>query len=229
MVGQTPLHPNVRMLCGGNRIVDNAIAQKMGTAMQSRLIHFEMGIHAEDWLQWAAAEGIDHRIQAFINCKQSALSNFDPAHTDVTFACPRTWHFLSDIIKDVSVQDLTSIYRPTVEGTIGRGMANEFLGWVKLYGTLPDINQIKRDPDNAPVPARNEKGHMFAMSGILADHMTDEKVTENLIKYAKRLPLEFQVVSIRQAVGRDENLVSYSAMLDWFAENGNHLWGRQAA
>ena len=88
-VGQTKLHKNTAIVCIGNRATDNAIVNRLSTAMQSRLIHLELAVDTGIWLtKWAPLNGIDHRIMAYIDYRPDNLYNFDPNHNDKTFATP---------------------------------------------------------------------------------------------------------------------------------------------
>lgn len=51
-VGLHNLHPNSTIVCAGNLITNGAIVNRLGTAMQSRLIHLELGVFPEEWIKW---------------------------------------------------------------------------------------------------------------------------------------------------------------------------------
>lgn len=87
-VGQHNLHKNVAIVCAGNLETDGAITSRVGTALQSRMIHLEIKPDFQGWLSWARDNGIDPRITSFINYMPEKLHFFDPKHKDKTFACP---------------------------------------------------------------------------------------------------------------------------------------------
>lgn len=89
MVGSHHLHKNVAIVGAGNLETDNAIVQPMSTALQSRLAHMELVVDPQEWTNWAAENGIDHRISDYIKFKPGQLFTFSPDHTDKTYACPR--------------------------------------------------------------------------------------------------------------------------------------------
>lgn len=228
LIGQTPLHPNVRMGAAGNQITDGAIAQSIGTATQSRLIHYTLGSHHPDWAEWAAHAGIDHRIQAYLNWKPDSLNNFDPktAKNDRTFACERTWELLSPLIK--GEENLIPL-APTVRGSIGVAMANDFMAYSKLYGSLPTREEIVNSPTTARIPPQHEKGAMFAIAGVVADYLVnDPKVAKFLLQYLLRLPMEFQAIALRQAIPQNQMLMTIPEVAQWAMTNGKMLWGAAA-
>jgi hypothetical protein len=87
-IGDYQLHSKTAIICAGNDITHGAVANRLSTAMQSRLIHMNLVVNSEDWLAWAATNKIDYRITSFIEFRPEVLHKFDPDHNDQTFACP---------------------------------------------------------------------------------------------------------------------------------------------
>jgi len=148
-VGNHNLHEKVAMVCAGNLTTDKAIVSRLSTAMQSRLIHFNLQISNKAWIDWAGANDIDHRIIGYINFRPGNLHKFDPNHNDNTFPCPRTWAFLSRIIKDMPVLTVKDL--PIMAGTIGEGPAIEFRGFTEIYESLPTIQQMITSPETVNI------------------------------------------------------------------------------
>lgn len=197
MVGQHELHENVVIVCAGNLDTDNAIVNTMGTAMQSRLVHMELTVDSQDWLKWANSKKVDHRIISYISYRPNSLQLFDPDHSDKTFACPRTWYKLNQLLKEID--ELTYDWLPLMEGTVGDGAANEFFQFIRVFDSLPDIRDIVSNPMTATVPS--EPSSLYAMTGLLAEHVTEDNA-DKILDYIERLPREFQVLSIRNVTNR---------------------------
>jgi len=87
-VGEYNLHKNVVIVCAGNKDSDNAIVNRLSTAMQSRLVHLELEIDVRAWLDWATSAGLDHRVISYVEGHPDHLHQFDPNHNDKTFSCP---------------------------------------------------------------------------------------------------------------------------------------------
>ena len=47
-VGSFNLHPNCAIVAAGNKITDKAVVTQMSTALQSRLIHYELSVSVDD-------------------------------------------------------------------------------------------------------------------------------------------------------------------------------------
>ena len=201
MIGTHKLHPRVVIAAAGNLATDKAIVHEMSTALQSRMIHFELKLDHKEWANWAVQNGIDSRILSFLYFKPELLHRFNPDHDENTFACPRTWWFASKLIKgqDVDMQDLS-----LVAGAVSPGVAHEFISFVKVFDELPKIADIIANPDTITVP--HEPSIKFALSTVLADKM-DEKNAEALCKFITRLPVECRVLAMRMLRARDHHMM----------------------
>lgn len=219
MVGNTKLHERVAVVAAGNLESDNAIVESMSTALQSRLIHLELGVNLDEWLDWANDAGIDHRIRSFLRFKPANLHTFKPDHSDHTYACPRTWKFADQILKVTT--DGSFERRAMLGGALTDGVAAEFLTYIELFMDLPTMDEIIRDPENAKL--KNEPGTLYAIAGSVSSHMTAENVVP-LLKYTDRMPKEFQVWALRDAIRRDRTLSQLPEMTKWIQVNASDMF-----
>lgn len=219
-VGPHNLHPNVAMCAAGNLDTDNAIVEEMSTALQSRLVHLELVVDMKQWLDWAFDAGIDHRITSYIQFKPDSLYSFRPDHVDRTYASPRTWEFTDRIIKaDGGVVDRKKL--PLYAGTISKGEANEFLTFSDIYRELITVPQIVARPDTITVP--DDPGVLFALCGSISGHL-EQQNAEALLIFAKRMPVEFQVVALREVVRRNKPALQFPAIQKWVATTAIELF-----
>jgi len=224
-IGQHKLHSSAVIAAAGNKETDRAAAGKLNTAMQSRLMHFDIKSSAEAWCAWAIENGIDSRIVAFISFKPELLNNFEPSHKDRTFACERTWEMthkylqaLSPDGKSSSVKIDYSKHFIPFSGLLGKAAAMEFT----LFGEIqvPDINLIIADPENAPYPP--ELDVRYALTGAVADRISENNI-DSVIKYVMRMPIELQIITIRTAIKRIPSLRSNKSISKWLITNANRL------
>lgn len=194
-VGNKKLHPKVHMVSAGNLVTDNAVVYPMSTALQSRLVHFNMGTSVDDWMEWAISKSFDTRILGFINFKNEMLMDFKPDHDDNTFPCPRTWEFVNRLIsKNV---EPTEANLHIFAGTIGSGAAVNFITFCNVYKDLPSMSDIIANPLTASYP--NEVGTKYAVITMLMSKIND-KNSASVLEYLERFPSEMQVVFMRGAV-----------------------------
>lgn len=205
MVGSYKLHPNVVIVTAGNKTTDKAIATSLGTALQSRVIHLGMEVSKDDFIAHARKVGMDPRILGFIEYQPSKLHHFDPNHHNKTFACPRTWEFVSKLIRGKELKDISL---PLIAGAISDGVAVEFHTFLQEYGRLPSINRIIDSPQTTQVP--EDGSTKYAAVSMMLDHVIEDNM-EPIIKYVKRFPPEFQVIFFRGVIQKDPQLKQHEA------------------
>ena len=219
MVGNHKLHKNVAIVAAGNLETDNAIVQPMSTALQSRMVHLELTVDAKEWVDWASSNGIDYRITSYIYFRPDALYTFSPDHTDKTYASPRTWEFANRVLQVVDSSNPECL--PMLAGTVSEGVAREFLGFCKIHTNLPKMAEIIANPTTIAVP--EEPSILYATTGALSNNATEENISA-LMKYITRLPIEFQVITLRGIVRRNKKLVQNPAVLSWVTKSAVDLF-----
>ena len=217
-VGQHRLHPKVAIMCAGNLDTDKAIVNRLSTAMQSRLIHLQLDVSHKDWMTWAHANKIDYRVISFLNYKKELLHAFDPTHSDKTFPCPRTWEFLSDIIKPFKHIDNTKA--PLISGTIGEGPGMEFTVFCAIFDNLPKLADIIKNPLGTNLP--DDPAVNYAITGMLSNNLTTSNAGP-IMPFIDRMGVEFQIITLRGAIKNDPTLADIPAVDKWVTKNAQHL------
>lgn len=196
-VGSHKLHSACAVVGAGNLASDKAVVVQMSTALQSRMVHYEIKVNTKDWIDWGYRNGIDSRILGYIQYKPSALHDFRPDHQDKTFACPRTWSFVSRLIKESkSLDDVDLI---NIAGAITEGAAVEFKTFCDIESQVPSIEKILSDPEGTDVPVQSSWKY-FTISSVV-DHTTEKNVAK-LLKYISKFPEDFQVIYLRGVTAR---------------------------
>jgi hypothetical protein len=179
----------------------------------------ELDIDSLEWVNWASEAKLNHHIVDYIKFKPSALFTFRPDHTDSTYACPRTWEFLSRLMAVVPVSDPDSLQ--LYAGTVSEGVAREFITFCKIYDTLPKISQIVAAPDTITMPT--ETSVQYAITGALAHNATEHNLSQ-LMKFVIRMPHEFQVITVRETTQRNKPLLQHPAIIKWRTEFAEALF-----
>lgn len=222
MVGSHRLHKNVAMVLAGNLETDGAIVYPMSTALQSRLIHLELVIDAKEWDEWASTKGkIHHHVTSYIKFKPGQMYTFTPDHTDCTYACPRTWEMASKLLTVAEADDNTDDLLPILSGTLSEGVAREFLAYRQVYTRLVTPEQIQANPKGVKVP--DEPSILYALTGSMAHNMT-AKNADDFMTFLARLPVEFQVICLRETVRRTKPLLAHPAIQKWISTSAVDLF-----
>lgn len=219
MVGNNKLHKNVAMVCAGNLETDNAIVQPMSTALQSRLVHLELLVDHKTWLDWARSNGISHWLTGYIGFKPGNVYTFKADHTDNTYCCPRTLEFANRILKDEPLGSPDLL--PLLAGTVSEGIAREMISFFKIHDTLPSMVNIVDAPETTKMPT--ELSVLFALTGSISHNVNKDNFSK-VMTYVLRMPVEFQVVCLRESVRRNKDLIKHPALQVWRKTNAAELF-----
>ena len=219
LVGIHSIHPKALMAATGNKNTDGAVARAMGTAMQSRLVTFELEITKDDWIEWANKNNIDHRIMSFIEFRPDSLMSFDPNHNDYTFPCPRTWAMLSDILSVAGEIVITEL--DLIAGCIGKGMSRDFFSHVQVADALPSIQEILSNPTKINIPTEPFDARI-AIAGMVSAYTTENNIN-TLIKFIIRLPIENQVICVRNIIQKNVDMYQHEAIQGWIKHNASEI------
>lgn len=212
-LGEYRLPDQVTVIAAGNRETDQSVVHTMSAALANRFIHVEAATNLDDWRQWARTNGIDERLLSFLAFRPGLLHDFDADKK--AFPTPRSWEFANDMI---NATDDAIVDRELISGTVGEGAAAEFLTFCNIYQNLPDVDELLKNPGTASVPEQLDV--RYALCGALSHRATEENF-ENLVKYVKRLPQEFQVLCVRDAVVKDRMLSNHPSFGEWAVENAD--------
>lgn len=217
-VGRHSLHPATAMIAAGNLKTDKAIVNDLGTAMKSRMVNIRLSVSNDDWLAWANKSNIDQRVISFIKFRAPLLHRFEPNKDDYNFPCPRTWHFLSKYITDKKKFSGTNLV--SMAGCVGEGAAVEFKAFCKIYNQLPTIENIIEDPK--AYKFKDKPDYYFALTTLISTNF--EMDPKALVMAMERFPIEFQVITLREAITRNESIINMPEVMDWMSSHSEKLF-----
>lgn len=199
-------------VAAGNRMSDKAAAQRMGTALKNRFAHFEIVPDLEAWTTWAAKTGLHPMVIGFVRFRP-ALLHVMPKGEENSFPTPRAWE------KVAKVADAPEAIRlQLVSAIVGEGAGIEFEGFCQIFKDLPSIDQILKAPRTVRCPDASEVAACWAVSQALATRVVRENFAQAL-DYTERLPKEFQVSMVVDAINREPDLKKTKSYVNWAVAN----------
>lgn len=216
-IGEYELPEDWMVIAAGNRESDRAVTHRMPSALANRFVHLDFEVSVDDWLDWAAGADIAEELRAFIKFRPTLLHDFNPSRNEKAFPSPRSWEFVSGIIKSCPAPE---VEYELFKGTVGEGAAAEFSGFCRMYRRLPDPEFIIRSPDIAPIP--EDPATTYALCESVAAKTTPETYA-SIMTFAKRLPVEFAVLLVRNAVKKDRDIVGCKGFSSWAIANSDIL------
>jgi ATPase family associated with various cellular activities (AAA) len=138
-VGTYELPDNVVIVAAGNRDTDRGVVYRMPSPLANRFVHLNLRVDFESWNEWALNHGISPDVVAYVTCNKGDLFNFDPRSSGASFATPRSWSFVSDLLQeDLNDTELNDL----VAGTVGEGVALKFSAHRKVASQMPNPSDI---------------------------------------------------------------------------------------
>ena len=138
-VGQYKLPDNVMIVAAGNREADKGVTYRMPAPLANRFIHLEMAVSFDDWFDWAVDNNQHKDVVGFLTFSKKDLYDFDPKSPSRSFATPRSWSFVSELLEDELDENTTT---DLVAGSVGEGLAVKFMAHRKVAASMPNPTDI---------------------------------------------------------------------------------------
>ena len=212
-MGEYELPEGASLIACGNRETDRGVVHRMPTPLASRFVHLEIRVDADDWLKWGAANGIAPEVLFYITYQPDLLHQFDSQSKEKAFPCPRTWEFVSNIVKNRNGLD-PATERALFRGTVGEAAAVEFSAFLNVWRELPHPRAVLNNPGNADIP--ENASALMALCGSLYRLATDVTM-DAIVTFAHRLRREVGESLVGACVRRDPALQRSPAFIRWAA------------
>jgi len=139
-VGQYKLPDNVMIVAAGNREADKGVTYRMPAPLANRFVHLELAVDFDDWFEWAVENNIESDVIGYLQFAKQDLYTFDPKSPSRSFATPRSWSFVSELLDDEDGDDVTTT--DLVAGSVGEGLAVKFMAHRKIASSMPNPSDI---------------------------------------------------------------------------------------
>ncbi len=202
-----PMPDGWMVVSTGNKQSDRAGANRVLSHLRNRETVLDFDTHLDDWTSWAIDHGVKPEVVAFIRFRPNLLHDFDPQRDQN--ATPRSWvEGVSDVLGTVPSEAEYECFK----GAVGEGAAAEFVGFVKIFRTLPNPDAILLNPTTSDVP--KDPATLYALSGALADRATEANM-ERVCTYAERMGGDFSVLTVSYAARKKPELTNTQAFTKW--------------
>ncbi len=226
-IGEHTLPENCIVIAAGNRTTDQSVAYKMPKALANRLMHFNVHSDYDSWKRWAIEHGIDSRIIGYLGFDNSKLCA-EPESSDLAYPTPRSWSFVSSIIKTMDTDYLKECHQ-MICACVGSDTAVEFETWCKVCDALPSVSDIMRGVCR-DYPKSQDVLYALSASLVQAVRAKGERLRldelDNVCSYVSHFPADFAMTffkDINSLANANLLLMKCRSMQDWLAKNKNRL------
>jgi len=205
----------VVFIAATNRRQDRAGVTGILEPVKSRFATIlELEVNADDWIEWAIDNDMPAELIGFVHFRPALLNTEEATADIVNHPCPRTIAYCGSLLK----AGLNSM--EIIAGAVGEGCAAELLGFLKVYESLPNIAAILLDPKSADVPT--DPAAVYAVVAALVGKATESNANR-ILKYGDRLPIDFNVLLVRDMIRSEPKIQNTKAFINWAAKHQDVL------
>lgn len=215
-IGDYELPQGWSIVAAGNRLTDSAAVYQMPSPVRNRLAHYELQPNHDDWCSWAISNNLSPTLVSFIRYRTNLLYDFNP--DEYAFPTPRAWAFVDKKLKHTPDNASTDKLFYGVSSLVGDGPAGEFVAFKEIADKLPDIDALIDKPST--YKQDDNPALLYALTGAVAARACDTKMS-NIMKLAKKIPVEFQVILVKGCLAVDKELKSNADVRTWIVDNAN--------
>ena len=216
-IGEYQLPTGSSIIACGNRESDRGVAHTMPTPLVSRFVHYTLKTDPDEWLVWAMDNDIDDDVIFFITHRPELLHEFNPKLKNIPYPCPRTWKFISDIVKKFQNEfDSSRVELATLAGTVGPGAAIEFNAFRRMKKELTHPKVVLSDPKGCKIPSKVDA--VLALCGSVSRHVNDTNF-DAALTFAERIKPEIAEFFINNCIKKRPDLQYTNAYVRWATEH----------
>lgn len=174
-VGDFHLPEGSIVIAAGNRAQDNAIVKTMSSALVNRMFQVELKPDPKQWLEWAYENGINPWITEYITQRPDHLFS-EPPKVEEPFSTPRSWHMLSDALKEYGAGEKDvdeKILKTLAYGCLSPSHAGMFIAFVKQVKNKYALDAIIKGDEKWPDQPRDRDVLYFLAQSFRARLLHD--------------------------------------------------------
>ncbi|MDE7477339.1 MAG: AAA family ATPase, partial [Lachnospiraceae bacterium] len=193
-IGEYHLPKGSVVIGAGNRSQDGAIVKTMSTALINRMFHVQLVADTNQWVEWAYENSLHPWVIDYITERPDHLFS-EPPKTEEPYSTPRSWHMLSDALKEYEAGEKNvpeKILKVLAYGSVSSSHAGMFLAFIKQIHNKNLLSEIIKG--NARWPSA-----------------PDERDVLYFVAQSFRAKLLMELPSDKQAIDRNTQLLTHRA------------------
>lgn len=220
-IGEYHLPEGSIVIGAGNRAQDSAIVKTMSSALVNRMFHVQLKADVKQWLSWAYQNGIHSWVTDYITQRPDHLFS-EPPKTEEPYSTPRSWHMLSDALKEYGAGERVvseEVLRLLAYGCISARHAGMFLAYTKQLGNRHLLNDIIKGEAKFPSKPEDRDVLYFLAQSFRA------KLVHELPQKKQKMGKEAQYLTYRaKALMKELSAINFEiAQLVISEEEGERL------
>ncbi len=199
-----------------NRPEDKSGVQMILEPVKSRFVIVNLEADVDDWCGWAVREKLPAELIAFIRWRPDLLHAFKPTRAVENTPNPRNVAVCGKLQQGGYPR---KFWLDLFTGKCGQGWAVEYLGFMDNMEDLPDPDLALKHPEKIKIPEK--PAARYALTAAVASRAHTRNCAR-LVRFANRLPEEFAVRLMKDAMLRVPRIAETRAFIRWSVEH-QHL------
>lgn len=212
----------------GNRVEDKAGVTRTLSHLADRMTHINVASDVESWIDnFAVPNNLRDEIIGYITFDKSKLDMFDP--NVEKSPTPRTWEAVSKRLKYLDTLNTPALQstrnkmaQAVLGGELGQGEATRFWAFCNLWGKLPKVEDILKDPANFSIDYPLDQ--QYALTIAIANKLDDKNFAAAL-EYIDRIGADLSTLAIKVGTKHKPELRKSDAFVKWAIKNTNVVHG----
>ena len=205
-------------VAAGNREQDKTGVHKLLLSLANRFAyHLQFEFNLDDWCSWANVHELPAEFVAFARFSPQSFEFNPDKITSKAFFTPRTFTVAAKIYQAKPHPDIEN---ELICSCIGEAEGSKLMGFLKIYRDLPNPDLIIQNPTSSDVPTGIDV--LYALTTALSQRANVGNFSSVLV-YADRLPEEFSVLLVRDAIRQTPRLANTQAFRDWAIKHADVL------
>ena len=212
-IGEHRLPEGWTVICAGNPMAAKAGTQAMPSHLRDRLMHINLTVDIDVFRTYALSREFDPRITSYLHERPEWIQKFDPKQN--ASPSPRSWERVNSVLS----LPLSPTQRDiAIAGYIGDGALTDFSGFLRMWDSLPKVDDVLADPKNHKIP--ESPAILYALCSSLAHRATDKNIMD-ITTFIGRFPnKEFTLFCSKDIMMRHGDLKKNSKFMNWLLETG---------
>lgn len=153
-IGDYHLPEGSIVIGAGNRAQDSAIVKPMSSALINRMFHVQLNVSFQDWISWAYENEIHTIVIEYLESRPDHLWS-TPPKTEEPFSTPRSWHMLSDALREFGDNLSPEVVGILAGGSLTPAHATQFKAFYKNLSGKYQLNAILEGKISFPSAAED--------------------------------------------------------------------------
>jgi hypothetical protein len=220
-IGKWRLGPKWVVIASSNLASDRSAVTKSLDFVINRRLEIRITDDLDALLKWMEENGVSHITRAFTYANPHIVLSEGVPEKQGPWPTPRSVVMGDKILQARAAANggIVPLDGHTIEllsGVVGSAAAAQWIATARLEREMPKYEKIVKDPEGVPVPSKPDA--LMLISYHLANRVS-EKDADPIVAYMKRMPTDFSLTFIREAVRRVPKLIVTPAFQAWTHEN----------